>query len=120
MRILKFSLVCIMLIMFFLAQFVNAEVCYHNGNQILEGMREHDKLMAGDQTINYQKATYFMGYVSGVNDATSYLYGYISEVTVNQICSIVTIYLKKHPEKLNQCASILVIEALKEAFPKKP
>ncbi len=44
----------------------------------------------------------------------------MNNVSVNQMCAIVTKYLKIHPEKWNQCASELVIEALKEAFPKRP
>jgi hypothetical protein len=119
MRILKFSLVCIMLTMFFLAQFVHAGACYITGNSLLESMRGHEKFVAGDQG-DTAKALQFMGYVTGVNDTTSYMYGSMNNVSVNQMCAIATKYLKAHPEKWNECASDLVIEALKEAFPKNP
>jgi hypothetical protein len=119
MRILKFSLVCTILTMFFLAQFVHAGECFRTGNSLLESMSGHEKSMAGDQGST-SMALHFMGYVTGVNDATNSFYGSMNNVTVNQMCFIVTKYMKTHPEKWNQCAVDLVVEALKEAFPKKP
>ncbi len=69
MRILKISLVCTILTMFFLAQFVHAGECFNTGNSLLESMRGHEKLMAGDQGDTV-KALHFMGYVTGVADTT--------------------------------------------------
>jgi hypothetical protein len=119
MRIIKFSLVCTILTMFFLAQFVHAGECFITGNSLLESMRGHEKFMAGDQG-DTAKALHFMGYVTAVNDTTNYMYGSMNNVSVNRMCAIVTKYLKAHPEKWNQCASELVIEALKQSFPKNP
>jgi hypothetical protein len=40
-------------------------------------------------------------------------------VTPGQIFAIVAKYLNNHPEKWNEPAVILVVEAIKEAFPQK-
>ena len=40
-------------------------------------------------------------------------------ITINQISAIVSKYLKNHPERWNESAAVLVIDALVEAFPLK-
>jgi hypothetical protein len=62
----------------------------------------------------------FVGYVVGISDAYGGVLFCIPEgVKVGQLASIVTTYLKNHPEKWNQSASELVIDALATAFPCK-
>ena len=61
----------------------------------------------------------FMGYVTGVCDATCYLFEIPSTATVGSICSVVGKYLDAHPERSHEPAFGLVLSALLEAFPKR-
>jgi len=60
-----------------------------------------------------------MGYITGGNDATYFMYNMPNGIELKQLLAIVTKYFKAHPESWNDSAFMLVIEALKEAFPKK-
>ncbi len=42
-----------------------------------------------------------------------------ANITVRQACTIVGEYLKEHPERWNEPAHFLVLEALIQAFPRK-
>jgi len=92
---------------------------YYNGNDLVKMMREYDKSETGDSNANYYDCGRYEGYVAGVSDAKRAFFGSPENVTVGQTCSIVAKYLKEHPEKWNQPADILVIEALQKAFPKR-
>ncbi len=93
---------------------------FYNGNKLVEFMREHDRFDRGDQNASLLSAARFSGYVIGVYDATEgIVFATQSNVTVGQINAVVGKYLKENPEKWNQPAHLLVIEALQKAFPKK-
>lgn len=90
-----------------------------DGNKLVADLREFEKAEKKDPTANYQQVYFFIGYVTGVYDASDDFYFYPAKPTTDQICSIVSKYLKDHPDKLNGPADLLIIEALRRAFPKK-
>lgn len=93
---------------------------FMTGNELVENMRESDKADAGDRTANFMKSAYYSGYIMGVSDVLNHmLFDLPPRVTVGQICSVVAKYLKNHPERWNELASELVMDALSEAFPLK-
>ena len=87
---------------------------FYSGNKLLELI----KADAGKSEADYAKAEKYMAYIIGVYDATSYAYNTPSSLTKGQVMFVVTEYLKNHPEQWGDPASLLVIRALKEAFPK--
>jgi len=65
-------------------------------------------------------------YIQGVNDAHNTFVNYKElgpsyclpyDVNYGQLGKIIFTYLNEHPENINQAASTLVLEALKESFP---
>ena len=120
MRIRLLPFVCIILGVFFLASAVEAQQYFHDGNDLVKLMKEYEKAEAKDPNANYMEVRHYGAYILGVHDATTVLYGDKGKISIQQILGIVAKYLKAHPEKLDGPASDLVIDALKEAFPKKP
>lgn len=92
---------------------------FFSGNKLVERMREFEKTDTNVKDANMADATDYMGYVTGVYDATEYSYNSPEGITRGQICWIVAKYLKEHPERWSESAATLVIDALKEAFPFK-
>jgi Rap1a immunity proteins len=100
---------------------------FWSGNDLVVMMREYQKIMADDPTANAPAARNFIGYVVGVFESLDgipivgigQLWKETEGVTIGQICSIVSKYLSNHPEKWNNTASGLVVDALSEAFPLK-
>ncbi|GDX84076.1 hypothetical protein LBMAG43_01180 [Methylococcaceae bacterium] len=78
-----------------------AGVVFMTGNKLVESMREYEKAEAHYPNDRYVDGTY-TGFLLGVFDATSAI-GVIcppdQAVSVRQVNSIVTNYLKNHPEK---------------------
>jgi len=120
MRTRTLHFVGILLAVFFLASTVEAQQYFHDGNDLAKLMKEYEKAEAKDPNTNYMEVRHYGGYILGVHDATTSLYGDKGKVTIQQMLSIVAKYLRAHPEKWNGPASDLVVEALKEAFAKKP
>lgn len=91
------------------------------GNRLVELMREYDKDATGisSSDVNLVRVGVFLAYVTGVYDAMSFAFSTPDGVTVGQICAIVSKYLKNHPEMWRESADLLVVEALREAFPLK-
>jgi hypothetical protein len=89
------------------------------GNDLVAFMREWDRLDTDPKGTDIFEAGRYCGFVDGVFDVTMHLYGIPKTVTKGQIVAVVSKYLKDHPEKWGEFASVLVIEALKEAFPLK-
>ncbi len=76
------------------------------------------KTDVGTPEIDYAKAEKYIAYIIGVYDATSYAYNTPATLTKGQVMNVVTSYLINHSEQWGDPASLLVIRALKEAFPK--
>lgn len=84
-------------------------------------MREYDKDEPGISSgeVNLVMIGAFLAYVAGVYDTLSFAFSTPDGVTVGQICAIVSKYLKNHPERWSEAADLLVVDALREAFPLK-
>ena len=87
---------------------------FYSGNDLVELI----KADAGTSQIDYAKAEKYIAYIIGVYDATSRAYNAPSSLTKGQVIAVVTSYLMNHSEQWADPASLLVIRALKEAFPK--
>ena len=95
---------------------LNAQIM--NGNRLVEYMYEYDKAKVNTSGANFIYAGYFTGYVVAIYDMSFYLINTPAQIITKQICEIVSKYLKEHPERWTEMASILVVDALKAAFPK--
>ena len=98
-----------------------AQAGFISGNVLARMMNAYDTedFVVNKQTAAaYNDSVSFVAYVIGVFDATEYLYSGIAGMRSNQAAAIVSKYLKNHPEKWNESGCTLVINALKEAFPK--
>lgn len=87
---------------------------FYSGNDLVELI----KADAGPSWVDYAKAEKYIAYIIGVYDATSHEYNAPSSLTKGQVMAVVTSYLMNHSEQWGYPASLLVIRALKEAFPK--
>ena len=87
---------------------------FYSGNDLVELI----KTDAGPSGAAYAKAEKYIAYIIGVYDATSYAYNTPATLTKGQVMNVVTSYLINHSEQWGDPASLLVIRALKEAFPK--
>jgi hypothetical protein len=85
-------------------------------------MQEFDKAeTAGARPESWEDVGFFVGFVLGVYDAhEAELADHGALITRKQVCTIVSAYLKKHPEQWHQSGHDIVLRALKEAFPKRP
>ncbi|HEA66772.1 MAG TPA: hypothetical protein ENI07_08135 [Desulfobacterales bacterium] len=85
------------------------------GNDLVEMMREYDRVMKKVSNINSTAASSYHAYVMGVCDAQGGKLEYQLDADSHQTCAIVGVYLKAHPEKWHQSAAQIVLEALKNA-----
>jgi hypothetical protein len=91
---------------------------YFTGYDLVGPMPEWDKAMTRDPTTELWKATEFRGYITGVCDGSG-IVDSLQGVPNNQLCAVVSKFLKEHPERWSEPASLLVIDAIRKAFPKK-
>jgi hypothetical protein len=90
------------------------------GNHLVQLMREYEKSKAGASYVYMPLVFEYMQYVNGVFDTLRWFGLEVpDDVTPGQIFAIVAKYLNNHPEKWNEQAVILVVEAITEAFPQK-
>lgn len=111
---------CILVIVILMPSFFSqtqALAEFYSGNQLVKGMEVNDK--ADKKIEDYMEANAYIGYVTGVYDATRHLYDVSKVDDVKQVLAVVGNYLKKHPEKWSESAVVLVTQALQEAFPFK-
>ena len=97
------------------AKFVSAKI-------LADLAREYDKFEAknDDASINKIKLQNYYGYIAGVYDATESMFDSPENITLRQVSAIVAKYVKAHRERwTDDSAAIIVIDALKEAFPIK-
>jgi hypothetical protein len=98
------------------------QAAFYDGNWLVKGWEEDQKITkssSGDRKLDFQTASAFLGYVMGIADSLNgIMWNLPKNATVKQILSVVGKYLEANPEKWNQAACVLVVEALKSAFPK--
>ena len=116
MRITTLSLIYIAMFIVFSGAIAYGQTGY-SGHILVDNMRAYEKTSIDDFNEREQ-ASLYMGYVSGVFDATSHYINIPKNITHGQAWDIVTKFLNKHPERLNEPAAKLIVEALLEAFPK--
>jgi hypothetical protein len=100
-----------------------------SGNDLIPFMKEWDKKDSGVTTgLNYSSIGTYYGFIIGVYDTISNTdvcnkitkaprWGLPDGTTSMQLVAVVSKYLKSHPEKWSDPATVLVINALTEAFP---
>jgi hypothetical protein len=88
---------------------------FYSGNDLVELI----KAATGQSGVANTKTEIYIAYIIGVYDATSYAYKTPQSLTKGQVMVVVANYLMHHPDQWDDPASLLVIRALKEAFPKK-
>lgn len=105
---------------------------FRTGNDLMEEWKAYQKIDQGKvRAVDNFDSGRFMGYVTGVLDLYEGvdLILYIKKlgsstfevpngVPLGQICRIVGKYLNDHPERLHESGAVLILSALKEAFPK--
>lgn len=88
------------------------------GNNLGNSMKQHEVWAAHETGANAYEAGAFVGYVAGAADA---LNGSVicapKGTTLAQTQTVVTDYLKKHPDQWEKPAKALVLTALKQAYP---
>jgi len=88
-----------------------------DGNDLVEYMRELEKLQADNYDTIAIKAGYYKGYVDGIAETCPNVCPKGGMITRVKIRAIVTKYLKENPERWHEDAATLVVEALQKAFP---
>jgi len=91
-----------------------------SGNTLYEYGLEYVKAKNGLKSVPLKEGM-FAGYIAGVNESIGFLGAYCMPKNTDGIAimDIVFRYVENHPEKRNQVASFLVIDALKEVYPCK-
>jgi len=97
-----------------------AHAYFLNGNDLVSKMTEFEKANRSDPDTLYMYAGEYCGYIIGILDILSVSGTICMEgVTRGQAGAVVAKYLKDNPSRWNEPASVLVIDALKTAFPCK-
>ncbi|MDR3668351.1 MAG: Rap1a/Tai family immunity protein [Ignavibacteriaceae bacterium] len=104
----------IVLLTFFLTPFLHAGGgSSYDSNQLMKDMKEYSKVSSKNKNSGSMRSEHFIGYVSGIYDATSNLYNFNQVPNTEQLCNMVVKYLKANPDTYYATASDLVIAALK-------
>ncbi|MBM4053083.1 MAG: hypothetical protein FJ264_00110 [Planctomycetes bacterium] len=92
---------------------------FTSGNELVDHMKENDKAVAGQKEVDWLKTGLYIGFVGGVYDACdgAFFCASPSEPTQGEITAVVSKYLKEHPERWNEPAVVLIVDALKAAYP---
>ena len=99
---------------------VNADaVPFTSGIKLVDHMKENDKAVSGMKEVDWLKTGLYLGFIGGVYDACdgAFFCASPSDPTQGEIVSTVSKYLKENPERWNEPAVVLVVDALKEAYP---
>ena len=90
------------------------------GNELKNWMNEAEAFKEGRPGASGYKAGRYDGYVMGVaNTFNGSAWCSRSGVTIGQMLDVVSKYLRDTPEKLDEDASVLILDALGKAFPCK-
>ena len=97
---------------------------FSDGNELLEACRQTIEFSDSDDKYNEFNAGSCWGYIRATND----MYEVMAQNAKRTICvsprigrkqitMVVVKYLKEHPERLHNVASLLIYQAFQEAFP---
>jgi hypothetical protein len=93
-------------------------ISFNSGKDLVQWMEAYEECEMGDcseeMVLPYGL---FMGFVGGVSDVLLKEYRTPSNLAQGQVFSIVVKHIKEHPERWTEPAYILVMDALKKAFP---
>lgn len=100
---------------------------FEKGFELVENMRQWEKAESKDPNIDFYAAGRYVAFVTGVHDAMGACDSLKSldkictpqGATVRQLVAVVSKYLKDNPSKWDQPAVVLVMNALRQAFPCK-
>lgn len=95
---------------------------FYSINDLLPKMRQFEKALNGRsdaEGVDYQAASEFLGYVTGVCDLRCSDFEISSDFTREQLASIVIKYVNNNPEQWSRSAAHVVVMALGSSFPKK-
>ena len=106
----------IIVIVFSISQFCFAQSYFRTGLSLIENAHEWEKYYHGNKNFSVPMASLFQGYVIGAIDAHGETITTPDSFKADQACAIVSKYLENHPERLNEPAAILVVDALKNVY----
>jgi hypothetical protein len=95
---------------------------------VVSGLKGHDLLRLCSSQAGSPELNFCFGYIEGIRDGLVWLaaaeksrasVAISGKVTQEQLADVVVKYLKEHPERRERAAGILVLVALKQAFPPK-
>jgi hypothetical protein len=108
---------------FLLAPLAEAQFTGHDLVDEWKAYQSASSKSSGKRADQVQAADY-MGFLQGVWDTASYYdftpHGAGNGMIVHDLCRLVGKYLESHPDRWNEAAVILVMDALSEAFPTFP
>ena len=102
--------------------------CYANdGNSLLEHCSAAVQRLDGQTSVNAIRFGYCYGYIQGVIDMNAFnkssgqppLFCLPTTISNGRIARLLFDYLKSHPERLQEQAGLLIIDAYTDAFPCK-
>jgi hypothetical protein len=95
---------------------------------VVSGLKGHDLLRLCTSRTGSSELNFCFGYIEGIRDGLVWLAAAqkskpsvaISErVTKEQLTNVIVKYVNEHPERRDRAAGLLVLIALKQAFPPK-
>jgi hypothetical protein len=101
------------------AQEAQAGGAFVTGNKLVKWMQANEECDKNEKDCPYFDSGMFIGYVTGVMDATHWMHSIPTGVMAGQLYAIVSKFLKEHPERWSEPGDSIVIDALKKAFPKR-
>ena len=97
-----------------------------SGRDLVDGWNAYQRASSkssGKRTDQIQAADY-MGFILGVWNSASYynptFHVVAKGITLRELCHVVGKYLDKHPERWNEAAVILAVDAIHQEFPTFP
>lgn len=114
--------ICFIMILVFSGFFYSMDAGaapFTSGTELVDHMKENDKAVAGKKEVDWLKTGLYLGFIGGVYDACdgAFFCAGPSDPTQGEIVSAVSKYLKDHPERWNEPAVVLIVDALKAAYP---
>jgi hypothetical protein len=119
--VMKKFIIAFSIILIFVSLPVHAGF-FIDGNDLVRLMREFENAQRPNPTkTTIADAADFMGFVAGVHDVieASGVVCSSDRVTRGQIAAVIVKFLNDNPARWNEAGYILVVDALKKAFPCK-